>query len=331
MATPTCAFCKLQHQHQHEHQWDVGYKAAPLPELTLVRARNKTLMKVVVLLLLVVQWCSNHLLNDCLTTPSSLSLPLLLPLSLSLPVRRRRHTASINYKVKLKLNSTTNNASCCCQRCQLASNWSWAGLAGLCCVFRLDLSCLSLPLLPIYIYSIYLYSISMLAATNAARSLCLSLSLPSALLPAKWRPSLLANGGHSLSCRGHFCAAQRVQLPTETNHCDTFIKMLLSDLLLLLLLSFFSSLSSFVLLILNVINDIATGASIICTPSECYQMQFNWTMLFAFVIVLAASSTSPCYPLGLLQLSLSLSLPLPCGGSTLIIHGTVGAVNLIHL
>lgn len=166
--------------------------------------------------------------------------------------------------------------------------------------------CPSSALTPyIYIvYSIYLYSISMLAATNAARSPCLFRSLPSALLLAKWRPSLLANGGHSLSCRGHFCAAQRVQLPTETNHCDTFIKMLLSDLLgsgaFLSFLSFlFFRLSSFVFCFIDFKCNKrhCTGASIICTPSECYQMQFNWTMLFAFVIVLAASRASPPTPL----------------------------------
>lgn len=54
---------------------------------------------------------------------------------------------------------------------------------GLCCVFRLDLSCLSVALAAVRAFAlslpcyIYLYSISMLAATNAAACLSLSLSL----------------------------------------------------------------------------------------------------------------------------------------------------------
>ncbi|KAL7729896.1 hypothetical protein ACLKA6_014745 [Drosophila palustris] len=58
----------------------------------------------------------------------------------------------------------------------------------------------------------FIYSISMLA-TNAARTMAMA-------------PSLFANAIHYA---GHFCwpsaTLPLAQLPTETNHCDTFIKI----------------------------------------------------------------------------------------------------------
>lgn len=62
------------------------------------------------------------------------------------------------------------------------------------------------------------------------------------------------------------------------------------------------------------------AASIICTPSECW-MQFNWTMLFGFVIVSIELQVPP--PPCTLLLALRVQhVHYAC---------TVGAVNLIHL
>lgn len=116
--------------------------------------------------------------------------------------RRRRHTASINYKVKLKLNSTPNNASC---------------LDAVGARFRLDLSCLSAkaPVRLLYI------------AFPCWRLMQLG--------RRRWRWAMAmgkGNGAQSL-CQCHslcwtFLLAigdVGAQLPTETNHCDTFIKI----------------------------------------------------------------------------------------------------------